>query len=104
MLKCKLFNARSILSKLHIFTFLLQSCEYDIIFIAESWLTAAIPDSFLLSNSPYVILRKDTLLRHGGVIVFVKNKITCKLYLSTCLLDFSLLNALFLNFCFLCIV
>ena len=66
MLKCKLFNACSILSKLHTFTFVLQSCEYD---ITESRLTAAIPDSFLLSNSPYVILRKDRSLGHGGVIV-----------------------------------
>ena len=70
-----IFNARSILSKLHIFTFVLQSCEYDIIFITESWLTAAIPDSFLLSNSPYVILRKDRPLGHYGVIVFIKNNL-----------------------------
>ena len=111
MLKCKLFNARSILSKLHIITFVLQSCEYDIILIhvSESWLTAAIPDSFLILNWPYVILRKDRPLGHGGVIVFIKNNlqiVPVNLSLEFQSVEYLLFKLLFsrnLVYCFICI-
>ena len=49
---------------------------YDMVFITESWLTNAIPDSLLLNGSKYNILRCDRKFSTGGgVCAFVKSSI-----------------------------
>lgn len=75
VLKCYLFNARSLNNKLDSLKFLLQIQIYDIIFVTETWLNPKIPDALLLagSNDSYSIFRKDRRDGYGGVAVFVKN-------------------------------
>ena len=75
MLRCKLFNARSLCNKLPSLHLLLHSYEFDIIFITESWLNCDLPDSLLLSSSLYYILRKDRPDGYGGVVVIVQNSL-----------------------------
>ena len=62
LLRCKLFNARSLCNKLSNLHLLLHSYDFDIIFITESWLNGDLSDSLLLSGSSYYILRKIDMM------------------------------------------
>ena len=75
LLRCKLFNARSLCNKLSNLHLLLHSYDFDIIFITESWLNGDLSDSLLLSGSSYYILRKDRYDGYGGVLVFIQNSL-----------------------------
>ena len=48
---------------------LLQSSDFDVIFVTESWLRHDFPDSLLLSNTAYDLFRKDRPDGYGGVAV-----------------------------------
>ena len=73
MIKCKLFNARSLYNKIDLLSVLLLPNDFDLIFVTESWLHSSVPDGLLLSNSAYTVYRKDRQDGYGGVAVFVKN-------------------------------
>ena len=73
MLRCKLFNARSLRNKLDNLSCLLQSAAFDLIFTTESWLRNDLPDSIVLSKTAYTLLRKDRPDGYGGVAVFLSN-------------------------------
>ena len=75
LLRCKLFNAHSLCNKLAVFHMLLNSSEYNIIFVTESWPRSDFSDSLLLPNSIYAIFRKDRGDGYGGVAVFVKTSL-----------------------------
>ena len=75
LLRCKLFNARSLCNKLSNLHLLLHSNDFDIIFFTESWLNGDLSDSLLLSGSSYYILRKDRYDGSGGVLVFIQNSL-----------------------------
>ena len=73
ILRCKLFNARSLRNKLDNLSCLLQPADFDVIFITESWLRYDFPDSLVLSKTFYSLFRKDRPDGYGGVAVFVSN-------------------------------
>lgn len=74
IIKCILFNARSIVNKLSDLYILLNNYYYDFIFFTESWLTANIPNSLLVQDYNYNIFRKDRANSRigGGIVIFVK--------------------------------
>ena len=84
ILRCKLFNARSLKNKLDNLSGLLQSSDFDVIFVTESLLRHDFPDSLLLSNTAYDLFRKDRPDGYGGVAVFVRN--TLKVVVLICYL------------------
>ena len=59
--------------------------EYPkIVFITETWLTNALPDSLFLCHDSYSIYRKDrVLVKGGGVAVLVRNDVDSFLIEST---------------------
>ena len=54
---------------------LLNSSEYNIIFVTEFWLRSDFSDSLLVPNSIYAIFRNDKGYGYGGVAVFVKTSL-----------------------------
>ena len=73
ILRCKLFNASSLMNKLDNLSRVLQSSHFDVIFVTESWLRHDFPDALLLSNTAYDLFRKDRPDIYGGVAVFLRN-------------------------------
>ena len=69
ILRCKLFNASSLMNKLDNLS---QSSDFDVIFVTESWLRHDFPDALLLSNTAYDLFRKDRPDGYG-VAVFLRN-------------------------------
>ena len=75
-----MFNAQSVVNKLCELHHILYSCNYDIVFITESWLHADISMGLLDPESAYCVLRKDRAdthigVRGGGVCVFVNRNL-----------------------------
>ena len=78
-LSCHYFNARSLSNKLSDLNFLLESLEYDVICVTETWGTSLIPDSLFLNGSFYSIVRCDRPGRYGGgVCIFIKSSLKFK--------------------------
>jgi len=76
ILRCTLFNARSLLNKLPDLHSVLYSGNYDCVFVTESWLNTDITDGFLDPDQQYTALRADRVIYGGGgVCVFVANKL-----------------------------
>lgn len=76
-LRCKLFNARSIMNKkLPDWHNVLYCGDYNCIFVTESWLYPAVPNGLLDPKNQYTILRNDrSIHKGGGVCVFVSNEL-----------------------------
>jgi len=74
LLRCCMFNARSLVNKLPDLHYVLYSeTEYDCILITESWLTDGITDSMLDPENRYYVLRYDRQVgRGGGVCALIK--------------------------------
>ena len=74
LLRCCLFNARSLTNKLPDLHYVLYSeTEFDCLLITESWLTDEITDGMLDPESKYHILRCDRKVgRGGGVCAFIR--------------------------------
>uniref|UniRef100_A0A183FNQ6 Reverse transcriptase domain-containing protein n=1 Tax=Heligmosomoides polygyrus TaxID=6339 RepID=A0A183FNQ6_HELPZ len=86
-LSCYLFNARSLVNKLHHIQHFISITKPDIIFITETWLNPKVLDSEILFGCPYEIYRGDRRgARGGGVCCIVKS---C-LLVHTLKLNFSL--------------
>ena len=73
-LNCLVFNARSICANLCDFHHILDSSEFDIIFITETWLKTAVPDSIIDPSHRYNIVRHDRLRSSGGGVCIVARK------------------------------
>jgi len=59
---------------------LLQSGNFDIICITETWFDASLPDSLIVDGSCYNVFRCDRETRSGGgVCICVKSWLNCKL-------------------------
>ena len=77
-LKCGLINARSVVNKLDSLKLRMMIEELDVIGITESWAHKDIDNSELHIDG-YNMFRKDRPSRGGGVILYVKEHIPCKL-------------------------
>ena len=87
-LKCFYFNARSLVKQLPHVKHILNSSNFDLIFISETWLTSKIFDHLIISNFSYKIVRLDRhSSRGGGVAIIIHHKlahlIIHKSYLQT---------------------
>ena len=77
-LNCLLFNARSVVANLSEFQYTLYSCNYDIILVTETWLTAHDTNGLLDPEGRYVIVRRDRRCNvGGGVCIAVRRGLTC---------------------------
>ena len=75
--KCLAFNARSISANLCDFHCLLDCDNYDIIFVTETWLSAAISNGLIDPSLRYNILRRDRSgSAGGGVCIAVTKRIS----------------------------
>lgn len=72
--KCILFNARSVCANLCDLHYLLDSGEYDIIMITETWLKPVIPDGLIDPSRGYHIIRRDRLVSTGGGVCILIRK------------------------------
>jgi hypothetical protein len=72
-----LFNARSVKNKLSHLHFLLNSTIYNFIAICETWLSIVIPDSLIIADFPYTIIRSDRTSKNkgGGVCVIISHNL-----------------------------
>jgi len=73
LLKCALFNARSLINKLDCLKLLLELMCIDILLITETWLDSTIPDSLLSCQNNFVCFRKDRDRFGGGVCILVNS-------------------------------
>ena len=48
---------------------LLNSSEYDIIFVNESWMHSDFSDSLMIPNSIYTVFRKDSSLINNNKVI-----------------------------------
>ena len=75
-LQCITINARSIVNKLNELHGLLYHADYDIVFITESWLSDAIPNSLIDPENEYNVIRKDRKAsRGGGVCLLIRKNV-----------------------------
>ena len=78
-MSCLLFNVRSICANLSDFYNVLDTENFDVLFITESWLKAAVPNSLIDPSHTYNILRRDRAISTGGgVCIFIKKHISFK--------------------------
>lgn len=71
-------NAQSLKNKIDELRLTFENSLVDVICISESWFDDAIPDS-LVSLNGYKLFRADRKKRGGGVAIYVKMNINCKL-------------------------
>ncbi len=99
-INCLYFNARSIVNKLHELHSTLQSGEFDVVCLSETWLTSSVTDA-MLATPGYIVVRCDRVGRvGGGVAILCKEELqvapvsvdakfaTCEV----CALDFVVSN------------
>ena len=68
------WNARSVVNKVSSLFFILNSFEFDIFLVFETWLTDDILDCEI-SPPNYDVFRRDRPTRGGGVAIFVKSSL-----------------------------
>ncbi len=78
-LKCCYFNAQSLRNKIAEFQYLINSSDFDIIFVTESWLVPSITDRMLDPRVNFNIFRQDRQTRGGGVCTLVRNTLSASL-------------------------
>lgn len=49
--------------------------KFNVIAICETWLNSKVPNSLLLSNFPYTIVRSDRHNKGGGVCIFISHNV-----------------------------
>jgi len=102
-LKIAYLNINRLFNKLHYAEYLLKSQNIDIFFIAETWLTNIIGDSFL-NISDYLLLRYDRdYSLGGGLICYYKNTLNveeiynyCSFNIEYCILKVNNILPLYL--------
>lgn len=75
MLNCVLYNARSIVNKIDNLLLEIDSHNIDCVFIIESWLDSSIPDSLIVRDRNFTVLRKDRNRAGGGVCMLLGLKV-----------------------------
>lgn len=88
-------NARSIFTGFNEFSYIVQSSDFDVVMVTETWLSAS-DDSGLIFIPGYTIFRRDRLLRGGGVAAYVKSHLGGEEVLLD-FIDYSTLECLFLK-------
>lgn len=95
-LRCYYQNVRGLNSKVDYFYSAISDSEFDLISIAETWLTEEVSSSELFQLSVYDVFRCDrkfcqvNKVRGGGVLIAVKNHFkseilpTCHIFASNC--------------------
>lgn len=71
-------NIRSLLPSFDEFKTILLDNDFSVCCISETWLTNTIDSSYLHIEN-YVLIRKDRAGRGGGVAMYVKQNLNCKL-------------------------
>lgn len=76
-------NAQSLKPKIDEFRLIFESSNMDVICVSETWLNESIPNG-LISLHGYKVFRSDRLVGGGGgVAIYVKDNITCKVCSKT---------------------
>lgn len=75
LLNCALYNARSIVNKIDNLLHEIDSHNLDCVFITESWLDSTIPDSLIVRDRNFTVLRKDRNRAGGGVCILLGKKL-----------------------------
>jgi len=79
MLKCILFNARSLGNKLLELHHLLYTADHDIVLVTESCLDSSITSALLDPQNKFCVIRNDRNRNGGGVCALVSKQIQiCK--------------------------
>ena len=95
------FNAHSLNNKFPELYHVLYSMQYDAVFVCESWLNVATPDSLLDPQHKYTIIRRDRQTSVGGSVcaivsrqhaVVVVNLADCYSHLEVCCFDLLYMN------------
>ena len=73
-----LWNARSIVNKLHNFSSFVYTSNYQIIAVTETWLTSSIYNNEILPSN-FTVYRNDRGTRGGGVLLAVNLSIPSKI-------------------------
>jgi len=74
--RCCLFNARSIVNKIHELHQLLYFDNYDVLLVTETWLHCDVNSGLLDPCSLYRVVRNDRVdSHHGGVAALVKRSL-----------------------------
>lgn len=71
-------NAQSLNNKVDEFKIVFENSDVDVICVSETWLVESTPDSIICPNG-YKIFRADRGSLGGGVAIFVKRGICCKI-------------------------
>jgi hypothetical protein len=83
-LNCFYSNAQSLNSKLAPLSLLLLSKKHQLLAFTETWLNDKTPDSLLIGNLPYTLVRADRKNRRGGgVCIFLSSFIEFSIVNST---------------------
>ena len=71
-------DAQSLVNKMDEFRFIFENSGTDIICISKTWFAKIMPD-LLFALSGYKLFRADRYSHAGGVAIFIRNCIPCKL-------------------------
>lgn len=77
-LKVVHINAQSLNNKVDEFKLIFENSDIDVICVSETWLIPSTPDC-LICPIGYKVFRSDRSGHGGGVAIFVKNSISCKI-------------------------
>lgn len=77
-LKIAHINAQSLLNKIDEFRFIFITSDIDVVCVSETWFKKDMPDELVTLNG-YNLYRADRQTRAGGVAIYVKNTIYCKI-------------------------
>ena len=75
-------NAQSLNSKLDEFRLVFENSGVDIVCVSETWLSNSTPDG-IIAPEGYQIFRNDRESRGGGVAIFVRNGLTCRVLMKS---------------------
>lgn len=75
-------NSQSLLNKMDEFREIFDDSGVDIVCISETWFDRTLQDSFIAVNG-YRVFRSDRSTYAGGVAMFVKSNIHCKVILKS---------------------
>ena len=81
-----MWNARSVVNKLHFLQSLIYCKSLDVFCITETWLTDFVVNNEIAPEN-YTIYRRDRGSRGGGVMIAVSNTIPSKLHFSSTSLE-----------------
>lgn len=75
-------NAQSLNNKLDEFRIVFEKSNIDIVCVSETWLLSSTPNSLVCLDG-YNLYRNDRVGNGGGVAIFIRNNISCKVCLKS---------------------